>query len=255
MTFVKDVFVLLCSCGGEVPLTLLLEDTEMAKETNDQMYNFLWNEIDKEMKEIDKTLDEVREAHAKGELISSNQSFVEFLIDRKKDNILSDMTEEEMSERCAGIQENVMYKVPKYIVIRFDARAQYFENNKKLLGDVLVKIWLFNEEAPRYLALRSESKMNVIVFVDGVTSEAFLLFLDGENKNRFIRLKEFYMISIVKNDKIHLGFLTTYSWFSGHTTYSSIQSMNMVSVINLFLSDWYRNIWMKEIEVNNKGEN
>ena len=226
----------------------------MGKKKNDQQYDYLWSLIEKEMQEIDTTLDGVRAANAKGELIASNQSFVELLIDRKPGSILSEMSEEELREKCAEIKENVKYGIPKYTWVRFDTKVQYFEKQKKFLGDVLVKLCLFDEEETRYLVVRNESRMNVQFFIDGVTSEAFLLFLDDKNNTRFIRIKEFYLISVVKEEMKHVGFMTSFSWFLGKMTYSNIQAISMVPIINLLLSDWYKECWKKENEKNTGGD-
>jgi len=216
----------------------------------------VWKIVEQENKQIEQNLLEIREAIENGELITSTNPFVELLFEKTKENVRSNMTEMEMYENCIEIRNRVARFEAENLMVRLDIKKQYHLKNTQELGDMFIKICFWDEEEPLYLFIRRETCVRIMFCVSGLENKAFLLFIDEEKKTRCLRIKEFYLLSVVKEDKGQWGILTSYSWFSGHLNTNTIQAINLIPVVDLLLADWFRQmVVVEEKEVLKDGCN
>lgn len=214
----------------------------------------IFQAFEREQKEVEKQLDEMREAVARGELVVTGKSFMDAILCEDKNTTYCEIDWREIKSKCEDIRDRIKRSESENVEIRFNTMSQLYLNKEKRLADTYVKIWAMNGMEPLYLFLTKDALINALVFLGGAKKEAFLVFIDNEKTTHYVQLKEFYLLSVVQQEDRSWGLITGYSWFSSHVSTNTIQGDALNSVVDLFLADWFRKFVTDKIKTEQEKE-
>ncbi|MBQ9927327.1 MAG: hypothetical protein IJO65_05075 [Lachnospiraceae bacterium] len=214
----------------------------------------IFQAFEREQKEVEKQLEEMREAIARGELVVTGKSFMDAILCSSKNTTYYEIDWREIKSRCEDIRGRINRSEPENVEIRFNTMSQLYLNKEKRLVDTYVKIWTMDGMEPLFLFLTNDALINALVFLGGAKKEAFLVFIDDEKTTHYVQLKEFYLLSIIQQEDRSWGLITSYSWFSARVSTNTIQGDALNSVVDLFLADWFRKFVTDKIKTEQEKE-
>lgn len=174
-------------------------------------------------------------------LQSSQNMLLEFLSEIRKEPTFQSFTDEDMQEKCFKIRANVKEGMPNNAEINLMVGIHRYQGCKYDLCNVIIKAVAFDSTKSMYLYLKKGDALQSLIFIGGEDAQAFLVTKDDNNIS-YIRLSEFYLLSVVDNpnSEREVGLITSYSWLAAKIYSSIILGPNLEPVKLLLLSEALR---------------
>lgn len=168
-------------------------------------------------------------------------------------------TQKQLEEKCFQIRSNLVEGKGTNIEVRFDKLVQQSYKSMLDLGTTICKIRIYGKDEADYFYMRNSESLNVRVFL-GENTWGILVILDEDGNEYFIRLEEFYLLSmpeeeespkpiITKQDvyermRNEIGLMTSFHVLSGIFT-SCIMGTYLFPIKSLLLSEYLKSEWQR----------
>lgn len=175
----------------------------------------------------------------------------------KQPSTLQSPTQEQLSDACQQIRENVRQGKPGNAEVQFNKGRQLSDKQVFPLGNTVAKILPMDFNQPFYSFIKSGDTLNASVFLGGDNAYGILAMKDESDEDYFFRLSEFHLLSLRENPdpRKEIGLVTSYLWLTAKVYSSVIFAFSLDPIKNLLLSDLLQAEWQRAKDAASKPTN
>lgn len=182
--------------------------------------------------------------------LSSETNPLAPLVKRAKESLAPQApTQEQLSEKCQQIRENVRQGKKGNIEIQFHKGRQLSDKQAFPLGNTVVKILPkdTNTQDFTFIFIKAGDTLDTSVFLGGDNAFGIMAMKDENGEEYFLRISEFHLLSLRENpdSRKEVGLMTSLLWLTAKAYTSIIFASNLLPVKNLLLSDWLQKEWQR----------
>ena len=177
--------------------------------------------------EENKVNEESREFYIDGTIAtfipsSSQAPLASLLTQTKQSSAPQAPTQEQLSEKCQQIRDNVSQGKTGNIEIQF-------YKGRQLSG------------------IKAGDKLDASVFLGGDNAFGIMVIKDESGDEYFLRISEFHLLSLRENPDPNkeVGLMTSFLWLTAKVYTSIVFASNLFPVKNLLLSEWLQKEWQR----------
>lgn len=158
-------------------------------------------------------------------------------------------TQEQLSEKCQQIRDNVRQGKKGNIEIQFHKGRQLSDKQAFPLGNTVVKILLkdTNTQDFSFIFIKAGDTLDASVFLGGDNAFGIMVIKDENGEEYFLRISEFHLLSLRESSdsRKEVGLMTSLLWLTAKAYTSIIFASNLLPVKNLLLSEWLQKEWQR----------
>ena len=204
--------------------------------------------------EENKVNEESREFYIDGTIAtfipsSSQAPLASLLTQTKQSSAPQAPTQEQLSEKCQQIRDNVSQGKTGNIEIQFYKGRQLSGKQVFPLGNTVVKILPkdTNTQDYTFIFIKAGDMLDASVFLGGDNAFGIMVIKDESGDEYFLRISEFHLLSLRENPDPNkeVGLMTSFLWLTAKVYTSIVFASNLFPVKNLLLSEWLQKEWQR----------
>lgn len=165
----------------------------------------------------------------------------------KQETPLAEPSQRSLNEQFQAVQSKVLAGDSGQVLVALDFGKLLVDNRNYALENVIIKACSPDgTSAPVYIFFKKGGLLKVRVCLSNECSFGALVLTDSENREVFIRLSEFHLLSFRKREEhqTEVGLMVSYTVPTGYS-FSVIMGWNLDPIRNLLMAEWFTKEWEK----------
>ena len=195
-------------------------------ESNEKLIRQLWSEV--------------LDAAGINQLITNSDLLFELVEKIKKERHESNITVEQISQRCLEIHKNILNNLPGNCEIDLNKHIFVDSTGIRELEDILIKMRTMDGTTTEFLYLNTKQVLDTVFFLGGSNKKAYFISKDECGKLECAELMDFYLLSLTKDKEKEFGFLVSYHWLNAKLESTILAGYNLEILKSFILSEWFQ---------------